>query len=159
MNGWNISKWVKCQLRTTHLQPSFDEQNWQKCWKVYQAVWEDHCLTIEELVETTVMWWSSFEHILTEDEPVCKICAPFSHREQKQKHMDVCCDVLEELNDHAFLEIFVTGDETWCYAFGSHQIHLGQKCTASSLQCEDNVDSCFNYNGIVAMNLFLQDKL
>jgi hypothetical protein len=38
-----------------------------------------------------------------------------AHRRAKNKHVNVCCDLQEELkNDLQFLTKVVTGDESWC---------------------------------------------
>ena len=61
-----------------------------------------------------------------------------AHRAAKNKHVNVCCDLQEELkNDTQFLTKVVTGDESWCYGCdpeskqqsisGSHQIRPEKK--------------------------------
>ena len=38
--------------------------------------------------------------------------------EQKSNHVNVCCDLQEELKNYPqFLTKVVTGDESWCYSY------------------------------------------
>jgi hypothetical protein len=46
----------------------------------------------------------------------CKIRAASLTEEQKSNHVNVCCNLQEELkNGPQFLTKVVTGDESWCY--------------------------------------------
>ena len=60
--------------------------------------------------------------ILTEDLKMRRVASKFMPRllsvDQKQQRLDVCSDLKENATyDPSFLSNFVTGDETWVYAY------------------------------------------
>ena len=65
---------------------------------------------------------SSCQCILMEDLMMKQVVAKFVPRllteEQTNRHVNVCCDLQEELKyDPQFLTKVVTGDESWCYCY------------------------------------------
>jgi histone-lysine N-methyltransferase SETMAR len=90
--------------------------------KVCQAVFEDRRWNTDEISEITGLSWSSCQRIIMEALMMKLVAARFMPRllteEQKNKRVNVCCDLQEELkNDPQFLIKVVTGDENWCYSY------------------------------------------
>jgi len=90
--------------------------------QVRTLVVQDHRVTVRELVEEVGISTGSVHSILTGDLAMRRVSAKFVPKlltmEQKQFHLEVSQDMLDYANsDPEFLNIVITGDESWVYGY------------------------------------------
>ena len=89
---------------------------------VRQKAWSDRCLTVGMIADKLGMNSERVWRIITEDLGIRKICAKMVPRllneEQKERHVQVCQDILEQLETEPnLLKRVVTGDESWIFEY------------------------------------------
>ena len=148
-SGLVVSKEMKCLLKTHRIVASLPQAELTKnVEKVLQAALAeghlDHWWNLTNNRCVTEFIRTHFYGIFDDETGCCKIRATSAHRGAKTKHVNVCCDLQEELkNDARFLTKAVTGDESWWYGYdpeskqqstsGSRQIHPGGEKKMASL--------------------------
>ena len=106
---------VENQLSCGHPSTSRTDENVQK---VHQAVLANRCRTSDETSEITGVSRSSCQCNSMEGLMMKWVVAKFVLRLLTKEHMNVCCDLQEQLiYDPQFLTKVVTGDEGWCYCY------------------------------------------
>jgi len=119
-----VSKWVKRfsegrksvtdEERSGWLETSITEENIAK---IHKIVCENCQLTVRSIAEQVNINRETVRKILTEDLDMRKVCAKMVPKqltkEQKQRRVTICQDLLESQND--ILGRVITGDETWVY--------------------------------------------
>jgi len=87
--------------------------------KIHQTVSEDRRLTVMSIAEQVNIDRETVRKILTEDLDIRKVCAKMVPKEltkeQKQRRVTICQDLLEKQDD--ILGRVITGDETWVYQY------------------------------------------
>jgi len=87
--------------------------------KIRQIVRENRRLTVRSITEQVNIDRVTVREILTENLNMRKVCAKMVPKEltkeQKQKRVTICQDLLERQDD--ILGRVVTGDETWVYQY------------------------------------------
>jgi len=87
--------------------------------KVHQIVRENHQLTVRSIAEQVNIDRETFTKILTKDLDMRKVCAEMVPKEltkeQKQRRVTICQDLLERQDD--ILGCVIKGDETWVYQY------------------------------------------
>ena len=117
---------------------------------------QDRHVTIRELVEEVGISTGSVHSILTDDLAMRRVSTKFVPKlltmEQKQLRLEVSQDMLDYANtDPEFLNIVITGDESWVYGYDpetkvqSSQWQLStsprpKKGQAIAEQCQSDVD-------------------
>jgi len=87
--------------------------------KIRQIVCENLLLTVRSIAEQENIGREKVRKILTEDLDIRKVCAKMVPKEftkeQKQRRVTICQDLLERQDD--ILGRVITGDETWIYQY------------------------------------------
>jgi histone-lysine N-methyltransferase SETMAR len=83
---------------------------------------QDHRVTVRELAEEVGMSTGSVHSILTDNLAMWRVSVKFLPKllamEQKQLRLEVSQDMLDYANSNPdFLNIFITGDESWVYGY------------------------------------------
>ena len=87
--------------------------------KIHQSVRENRRLTVRSIAEQANINRETVRKTLTEDLDMRKVCAKMVPKEltkeQKQRTVTICQDLLERQDD--ILSHVITGDETWVYQY------------------------------------------
>jgi len=103
--------------------------------KIRQIVHENSRLTVRSIAEQVNIDREIVRKILTEDLDMRKVCAKMVPKEltkeQKQRRVTICHDLLERQDD--ILGHVITGDETWVYQYDPEtKQQSAQRKTANS---------------------------
>jgi len=112
--------------------------------KIRQILRENRRLTVRSIAEQANIDRETVSKILTEDLDMRKVCAKMVPKEltkeQKQRRVTICQDLLERQND--ILGCVITGDETWVYQYDPEKKqHSAQWKTANSHDQKNSVGS------------------
>ena len=90
--------------------------------QVQTTIMQDRRITVREIATALEVSIRSVHSILTEDLYMRRVSSKFVPKllkmEQKQCRLEIALDMLDNANsDPNFLNIVITGDETWVYGY------------------------------------------
>ena len=140
--------------------------------RVKQMVCGNHWLTVQMIADKLEINCDNMWKIIMKDLGMQKICAKmvlkFLDDDQKERHVEVCQDILEHLQTEPdLLQRVITGDESWIFEYDPETkcqslqwkcLLLPRKARQSRSKIKLMLITFFNVRGIVHMKFLSQGQ-
>jgi hypothetical protein len=83
--------------------------------KIRERVQSDHQLTFRTIAYELDMSTETVRKMFVQDLGMRKLTVKFMIEKRKDRHLILCMDFPEQLQEDNFLDHIITSDETWCY--------------------------------------------